>query len=85
MKNITVSVDEDTYHAARIEAAKRQTSVSAMVRHYLQSVVENRDEEDSSIDPELASLFALSDSKHAKKRGSVGSLNRESLYTRGVY
>ena len=35
MKNITVSVDEETYRRARIKAAQAGTSVSALVRAYL--------------------------------------------------
>ncbi|MBI4025368.1 MAG: hypothetical protein HY360_10345 [Verrucomicrobia bacterium] len=35
MKNITLSVEDDVYQAARVEAAKRQTSLSAVVRGYL--------------------------------------------------
>ena len=35
MKNITVSVNEDTYHRARIRAAELHTSVSAVVREFL--------------------------------------------------
>jgi len=35
MKNITVSVDEDTYHRARVRAAERRTSLSAIVRGIL--------------------------------------------------
>ena len=35
MKNITVSLDDDTYRRARIKAAEKDTSVSAMVREYL--------------------------------------------------
>jgi hypothetical protein len=35
MKNITVSVDPETHHAARVEAARRHTSVSALVRKFL--------------------------------------------------
>lgn len=35
MKNITVTVDEDTYRRARIAAAERDTSVSALVKSYL--------------------------------------------------
>ena len=38
MKNITVSVDEATYRRARIRAAELDTSVSALVRHYLRSM-----------------------------------------------
>jgi hypothetical protein len=35
MKNITVSVDEDTYRRARIKAAEQDTSVSALVKRFL--------------------------------------------------
>ncbi len=35
MKNITVSVDEETYRRARMKAAERDTSVSALVRQFL--------------------------------------------------
>ena len=35
MKNITVSVDDEVYHRARMWAAERRTSVSAMVRQML--------------------------------------------------
>ena len=35
MKNITVSMDDEVYHAARVEAARKRTSVSAIVREFL--------------------------------------------------
>lgn len=35
VKNITVSVDEDTYRRARVRAAELDTSVSALVRAFL--------------------------------------------------
>ena len=38
MRNITVTVDDETYRKARIKAAEQDTSVSAMVREYLQGV-----------------------------------------------
>ncbi len=38
MKNITVSVDEETHRSARIRAAELGTSVSALVRNYLRSL-----------------------------------------------
>ena len=38
MRNITVSVDEQTYRLARIRAAELDTSVSALVRDYLRSL-----------------------------------------------
>ena len=35
MKNITVSVDDEVYRQARIKAAERETSVSALVKGFL--------------------------------------------------
>ena len=35
MKNITVSIDDETYRRARMTAAARDTSVSALVRRFL--------------------------------------------------
>ncbi len=37
-KNLTVSIDEQTYRSARIRAAELDTSVSALVRGYLRSL-----------------------------------------------
>ena len=44
MKNITVSVDDATYRAARIKAAELGASVSKLVREYL--VAMSREETD---------------------------------------
>lgn len=38
MKNITVSVDDEVYHRARIRAAEQRTSVSGIVRRLLMEV-----------------------------------------------
>ncbi|MYD69408.1 MAG: hypothetical protein F4W89_01490 [Acidobacteria bacterium] len=46
MKNITVSVDDDTYRQSRIRAAELDTSVSALVRSFLERLV--RDGSDGS-------------------------------------
>jgi len=35
MKNITVSLDDETYRNARMKAAELDTSVSALVKRYL--------------------------------------------------
>ena len=44
MANITVSVPEDVYRAARIRAAERGSSVSALVAEYLGSLSEREAE-----------------------------------------
>ena len=40
MKNITVSLPDGIYRRARIKAAERDTSVSALVREFLTSLSE---------------------------------------------
>jgi plasmid stability protein len=42
--NITVSVPDDVYRAARIRAAKQGSSVSALVAEYLRSLSEREAE-----------------------------------------
>lgn len=44
MKNLTVSVPDDVYRKARIAAAQRDTSVSALVVAYLERLSGRRDE-----------------------------------------
>ncbi len=44
MKNITVSVSDDIYRKARIRAAELDTSVSALVRDFLEQVTEKESE-----------------------------------------
>ena len=44
MKNITVSVDDETYHRARIKAAERDTSVSALVKQFLTGLATDESE-----------------------------------------
>ena len=44
MRNITVSVDDDTYRRARIAAAELDTSVSALVKAYLEQLSKRESE-----------------------------------------
>ena len=44
MRNITVSVADDVYRQARIEAAKRGRSVSALVAGYLATLGDGGDD-----------------------------------------
>ncbi len=38
MRNITVTIPDDSYRRARVWAAQRDTSVSAVVRHMLETL-----------------------------------------------
>ena len=45
MRNITVSVDDDTYRLSRIRAAELDRSVSALVRGFLEGLALDRSDE----------------------------------------
>lgn len=80
MKNITVSVPDDVYRVARITAAEHGTSVSALVRAYLESM--------SQKDEEFLRLERLQNSTLENIRrtnpgfSSRDNLPREQLYDR---
>jgi plasmid stability protein len=44
VKNITVAVDDEVYRRARVKAAERDTSVSALVRQFLVDLAKDSDE-----------------------------------------
>lgn len=74
MKNITVSVDDETYRKARIKAAERDTSVSALVRQFLVEIVAE--------ESEFERLKRLEVETRAKIKGfrAGDSLPRDELY-----
>lgn len=80
MKNITISVDEETYRQARIIAAQRDASVSALVRGFLVSLT---DTEAPVRDPvrEQEDLLKRIASRHPGFKAS-DRLSREALYER---
>lgn len=78
MRNITVTVDDEVYTRARIAAAERDTSVSALVRAYLIEL--------ASHETEVERLKR----KECEIRSKIGAfkasdgLSREDLYRRSV-
>jgi plasmid stability protein len=46
MKNITVTVDDETYRRARVRAAEADTSVSALVKKFLTEMAAGQSEFD---------------------------------------
>lgn len=44
MKNVTISVAEDLYHRARVRAAQKHSTISALVREFLTRLVEEEPE-----------------------------------------
>ena len=78
MKNITLALDEDTYRKARIAAARRDASVSSLVKQYLQTLAAS---EAGSEKPahELESLLAEIAQRHPGFT-CRDNLSREALY-----
>jgi plasmid stability protein len=76
--NITVSVPNDVYRAARIRAAEQGSSVSALVAGYLRSLSEREGE------------FARLEAQQKRIQRQIGSfsardrLGREELHERAV-
>jgi hypothetical protein len=79
MKNITVSVDEETYRLSRVRAAERGTSVSALVRAYLVALVQGR-----VIETEFDRLRRLQDETLAAIRARGGGLRVADNLPRGA-
>ena len=78
MKNITVSVPDDVYRNARITAAQRDTSVSALVVAYLEQL--------SGWMNEFARLEALQHEVQAEigPFRAADRLDRDELHDRAV-
>jgi hypothetical protein len=59
MKNITLSLRDEEYHAARVEAARRRTSVSALVRGFLVRLPANDMATDAEVEERNRLMDAL--------------------------
>lgn len=77
MKNVTVSVPDDVYRQARMRAAERDTSVSALVADYLRSLSGPSPEFIRLRDLQRTITNALSDFSAADR------LDRDELHERG--
>ena len=78
MKNITVSVPDDVYRDARIRAAERGSSVSALVAEYLRSLSE-RETEFSRLEAQQRRIQNQIERFSARNR-----LSRDEIHTRAV-
>lgn len=78
MKNITVTVPDDVYRNARIRAAERGTSVSALVAEYLRSL-SGRQAEFSRLEAQQKQIQSQIGRFRARDR-----LDRDQLHDRAV-
>ena len=91
MRNITVSVDEETYRQARVRAAEQDTSVSAIVRELLASYVEQSrsqatSPDESALDRRRRPLAAVFEEMDARGTGirMADNLSRDDLHDRAL-
>ena len=79
MKNITVSVPDDVYRNARVAAAQRDTSLSALVAAYLERLSGRMDE--------FARLEALQHEVQAEidQFRAADRLGRDEVHDRAVH
>lgn len=78
MKNITVSVPAHVYRAARVRAAERGTSVSALVAEFLATLSE-RDAEFTRLEAQRRDVIARIEHFSAADR-----LDRDELHERAI-
>lgn len=78
MKNITVSLPDDVYRAARIRAAERGSSVSALVAGFLRSLSE-RDAEFSRLEVQQREVQDQIDRFRAGDRVDRGEIHARAV------
>lgn len=79
MKNITLKIDDEIYHKARVRAARKGTSVSAMVRDFLTRDVAEDDTEAMRV-AALKKLYAEADARATPRTEPLVPLTREEIY-----
>ena len=77
MKNITVSLDDETYRRARVIAAQRDMSVSALVKQFLVELASGESETERLKLEERALRESISDFDASDR------LSRDDVHRRG--
>lgn len=80
MKNITVKVDDATYHRARVRAAEAGTSVSAMVRDFLNSQIEDESTQEARRIEAMKVFFEAAEAGADYNRKPVEPMRRDEIY-----
>ncbi|MCF6311280.1 MAG: DUF6364 family protein [Verrucomicrobiales bacterium] len=79
MKNITLKVDDETYRKARIWAAQEGTSVSALVREFLQKRT-SKDDAYAVRVAKLEEIYRLADARQQPCDEVLQPFSREEIY-----
>ena len=78
MKNIAVSLDDETYRRARMIAAQRDTSVSALVKRFLRDLASGESETERLKRQERELRERITDFDASDR------LSRDDVYRRGA-
>ncbi len=78
VKNITVSLDDETYRRARVIAADRGTSVSALVKGFLAAIASGEDTAERLKREERALRESIATFRASDR------LSRDDVHARGV-
>lgn len=77
MKNITISLDDETYRRARIKAAEKDTSVSALVKQFLNDIASGETQNEQLKREEKALRAAIRNFR------ASDNISRDELHLRG--
>ncbi len=80
MKNITLKVDDETYRKARIRAAQAGTSVSAMVREFLNRDESEEDARETKRIKAMEALYSIANDRAKSGAKPVEPLSRDEIY-----
>ena len=84
MRNITVSVDEDTHRLARVRAAELDTSVSALVRGYLRTLSGDDSAEDDGDDRSESDAHGIEVRRHVRQLYEEARIRAEAVAGRPI-
>jgi len=81
MKNITLKIDDETYRKARMRAAQQDTSISAMVREFLQRGEDDESARETKRIQAMEALYAIADERGGSASAKpVKPMSREEIY-----
>ncbi|MCF7674653.1 MAG: DUF6364 family protein [Akkermansiaceae bacterium] len=80
MKNLTLKIDDETYRRARVRAASAGTSISAMVREFLNSQEIEEDERETRRIAALDELYRLATARGKARSKPLKPLTRDEIY-----
>lgn len=84
MKNITLKIDETTYRKAKIRAASEGTSISAMVRDFLNKQADAEVEQENRRIAALDEIYQIAKARGRSRTSPLKALTREEIYAERV-